>query len=94
MLNGLNIHDMLIAVVFPLLTYSLPGTVKINTIPCFIIINAFPDSLKGHLGFLSGLLPCHATKDKWQMLERRKALIFSPPKYDSSYYLLTTYTHV
>lgn len=55
---------MLIALVFPLLTYSLPGTVKINTVPCSIITNAFPDSLKGLLGILSGLLPFRAAKDK------------------------------
>lgn len=94
MINDLNIHDMLIALVFKLLTYSLPGTAKINTIPCSIIINAFPDSLKGLIGFLSGLLPCGAAKDKLQMLERKKTVIFSPLKYDSSYYLLTTYIHI
>lgn len=94
MLNDLNVHDVLIAVVFPLLTYSLPGTVKINPVPCSIVINTFPDSLKGLLGFLSSLLPHCAAKDKGQMLERRRTLVFSLPKYDSPYYLLTTSAHV
>lgn len=90
MINDPNIHDVLTALVFPLLTYCLPGAVKINTVPCSIIINEFPDSLKGLLGFLSGLFPCRAAKNKLQILERKKTLMSSPLKYDSSYYLLTT----
>jgi len=93
-INDLNIHAMLIALVFPLLTCSLPSTVKINTVTCSIIINAFPDSLMGLPGFLSGLLPSCAAKYKLQTLERKETAISSPPKYDSSYYLLMTYLHI
>lgn len=94
MINDLNIHDMLIALVFPLLTYSLPGTVKINTIPCSVIINAFPLPLKGLLGFSSGRLPCCAAKDKLKTLERKKTVNPSLSKYDSPYYLLTTQSYI
>lgn len=94
MLIDLNIHGILIAVVFPLLRYSVPGTVKISTVHCSIIINTFSDSLKGLPGFLAGLLPHRAARDKGHMLERRKTLNFSLLKYDSPYYLLTTSAHI